>query len=88
MVVFPVRKVHDMKLEEPAHPPRLVYLVRCWLVETEHGPVWRASIEDSLNAERRCFANLNALFEFLSGRTADYLTQNAIPESTKAKDRD
>jgi hypothetical protein len=47
----------------------LAYLVRCWPVETEEGFVWRAAIEGAYDAERRRFADLNALFAFLKERT-------------------
>ncbi len=58
-----------MKSKAYARSPHLVYLVRCWPVETENGPVWRASVEDPHNAERHNFANLDALFAFLERET-------------------
>jgi hypothetical protein len=58
-----------MKSKTHARSPRLVYLVRCWPVETENGPVWRATVEDPHNAERRNFADLDALFAFLERET-------------------
>jgi len=61
-----------MELEREVTAPRLAYLVRCWLVETEQGPVWRAAVEDPYTAEHRGFANLNALFEFLTQETTTH----------------
>jgi len=70
----------DTPPEARLSPPRLAYLVRCWLVETEHGPVWRASIEDSHTTVRRRFADLDALFTFLEETTGAYLTQDNIKQ--------
>lgn len=58
-----------MELEREATAPRLAYLVRCWLVETEQGPVWRAAVEDPYTTGHRSFADMNALFEFLTKET-------------------
>ena len=62
------------EVEGPA--PRLAYLVRCWLVETEHGPVWRASVEDPHSGERHTFADLNGAFAFLGESTAAFLQRH------------
>jgi hypothetical protein len=59
-----------MKPEASVPLPRLVYLLRCWPVETEQGPVWRVSVEGAHDSEHRNFADLNALFEFLEEKTA------------------
>lgn len=58
-----------MRNERDAPAPRLAYLVRCWLVETEHGPVWRATAEGLYGAERRTFADLRAFFDFMIEKT-------------------
>jgi len=58
-----------MTFEPEAPTPRLAYLVRCWLVETEQGLIWRASFEDPHSTRRRNFADLGALFAFLEGET-------------------
>jgi len=58
-----------MKFEPEASTPRLAYLVRCWLVETEQGPVWRASAEDPHSGELHAFADLPALMAFLKDQT-------------------
>lgn len=49
--------------------PRLAYLVRCWMVKTEQGLVWRASVEDPYSNERRNFSDLSRLFAFLEQET-------------------
>ncbi len=41
------------------------YLLRLWRVETGARPVWHASLEDPHTGERKGFANLNSLFDFL-----------------------
>jgi hypothetical protein len=50
-------------------PARLAYLVRLWPVETEHGLVWRATAQDPYSAEHHSFADLQALFKFLTQKT-------------------
>ncbi len=59
-----------MKSEDESPTPYLVYLVRCWPVKTEQGLVWRASLENPHNNERRRFADLLALYRFLDEKTA------------------
>jgi len=46
------------------------YVLRLWQVTIEGQPVWRASLESALTGERRGFANLEDLFEFLREETA------------------
>jgi hypothetical protein len=45
------------------------YLLRLWRVTEKDGPVWRASLERPGTHRRHCFANLEALFEFLRTET-------------------
>ena len=47
----------------------LAYLVRLWVVHDNGGVVWRASVEDAHMGERRAFANLAGLFDFLQAAT-------------------
>ena len=47
----------------------LAYMLRLWRVNPEAGPVWRASLEDSLTGDRLGFAGLEELFEFLRVQT-------------------
>ena len=53
-------------------PPRyFAYLLRLWCVDTNGEVAWRASLEDSHAGERRGFANLDQLFEFLQELTLE-----------------
>jgi hypothetical protein len=76
-----------MDFEPEAPSPRLAYLVRCWLVETEEGPVWRASVEDPYTAEQRTFADLRSALAFLGKKATVVLEQhtrrNSIAEQRK-----
>ena len=45
----------------------LAYLVRLWTVHHNGDLVWRASAENAHTGERRAFADLAGLFEFLRG---------------------
>lgn len=70
-----------MDFEPEAPSPRLAYLVRCWLVETTEGPVWRASVENPYTAERHTFADLNGAFAFLAEETETVLEQHTRRKS-------
>ena len=41
------------------------YVLRLWQVTIEGQPVWRASLESALTGQRRGFANLEDLLDFL-----------------------
>lgn len=43
----------------------LSFLLRLWRMEQNEHCTWRASLEDTHTGERRGFANLEALVEFL-----------------------
>ncbi len=47
----------------------LAYMLRLWQVEVDGDLVWRASLESPHTGERRGFASLEALFDFLRERT-------------------
>jgi hypothetical protein len=47
----------------------LAYLLRLWQVRCEKGLAWRASLESARAGERRGFASLDELFDFLRERT-------------------
>ncbi len=47
----------------------VAYLLRLWRSETDGEAVWRASIESPTTGERRGFANIDQLFEFLREET-------------------
>jgi len=53
-----------------ANPKKyLAYLLRLWQVDENDRPVWRASLEDPRTGERRGFASLEMLVEFLRDQT-------------------
>ena len=47
----------------------LAYMVRLWAVQRNGDVVWRASAENAHTGERRAFADLAGLFEFLQAAT-------------------
>jgi hypothetical protein len=47
----------------------LAYLLRLWQAGGEEEPDWRALVEDAHTGERRGFASLERLFEFLRTET-------------------
>ena len=49
----------------------LAYLVRLWAVHHNGGVVWRASAENPHTGERRAFADLAGLFDFLLAEVAE-----------------
>jgi hypothetical protein len=49
--------------------PYLAYLLRLWQVDTEQGPVWRASLQSADGSERQAFGDLARLSAFLAART-------------------
>ncbi|MFQ5593203.1 MAG: hypothetical protein ACE5HA_03555 [Anaerolineae bacterium] len=55
------------------HPDYLSYLLRLWRVVDEvsgdERGVWRASLESALTGERKGFAGLDDLFDFLRRQT-------------------
>jgi hypothetical protein len=54
----------------PTHPRAYrAYLLRLWQVECDGQPEWRASLEDTHTGERRGFADLARLFNFLQNQT-------------------
>ena len=47
----------------------LAYMLRLWQVGSAGEQTWRAMLESPHTGERRGFANLDALFEFLREQT-------------------
>jgi hypothetical protein len=45
--------------------PYISYLLRLWVVKNQVGCVWRCSVENVLTGERKGFANLESLCDFL-----------------------
>ena len=63
----------------------LSYLLRLWRVESEKGPIWRASLQSPHTAERMNFNDLSALYSYLEEKLLEFSKdQNAKEgESTK-----
>lgn len=61
--------------QRKSRPDYVSYLLRLWRVNGDDGPhprekaVWRASLEDPNTRERKAFASLDDLFDFLRERT-------------------
>jgi hypothetical protein len=58
----------DVTGHSPPRPYR-AYLLRLWQVEGDDRPAWHASLEDPHTGERRGFADLAGLFEYLEEQT-------------------
>lgn len=58
----------------------LSYLLRLWQTSDREDAVWRASLESPGTGERRGFASLEDLFDFLQAQTASCRDQ---PEQRK-----
>jgi hypothetical protein len=50
-------------------PDYVSYLLRLWRAKEKGSVVWRASLQSPQARERRGFANLDALFNFLRRQT-------------------
>ncbi len=50
-------------------PKYRAYLLRLWHTQSTDDPRWRASLEDSHTGERRAFATLAQLVQFLEAET-------------------
>lgn len=61
-------------------PDYLSYLLRLWRVSGEGEAPWRASLESPHTGERRGFANLDRLCEFLQRETG------AVPDTREDQD--
>ncbi len=51
----------------------LAYMLRIWLVRDNRQTLWRASVENAQTGERRGFASLDDLFEYLQSQAAAML---------------
>ncbi len=51
----------------------LAYMLRIWLVRDNQQILWRASVENAQTGERRGFASLDELLEFLQSQAAAML---------------
>jgi hypothetical protein len=52
-----------------AGEPYFSYLLRLWLVENREGFLWRCSVENVQTGERKGFASLESLCNFLCQET-------------------
>gem|GEM_PF-2057545 len=51
------------------HPHYCSYLLRLWQTSNGERQIWRASLESPGSGNRRGFASLDELFEFLAAQT-------------------
>ena len=54
----------------------LAYMLRLWQVSSDGEPTWRASVESPHSGERKGFASLDDLFDFLRRQTGPVLDAN------------
>ncbi len=54
----------------------LAYLLRLWRVSGEGTPAWRASLQSPQTRERRGFASLDDLFDFIREQTDTAVNEN------------
>ena len=64
------------------HPNYASYLLRLWKAEEQGQRIWLASLENALTGERKNFASLAALVQFLQdqfGELADSSQASELP---------
>lgn len=66
-----------MTTQEPRY---LAYMLRLWQVRDKEKIIWRASLEDARTGERRGFASLESLFEFLKEQSQGNIIQSQVSE--------
>ena len=59
----------------------LSYMLRLWQTRDGEKRVWRASLEIPGTGERRGFASLKELFDFLEARAEGPVEQNRDPDT-------
>ena len=64
-----------MRTQEPRY---FAYMLRLWQVASDEELAWRASLESPRTGERRGFASLEALFEFLREQTESQPQSQAV----------
>ena len=69
-----------MRTREPRY---FAYMLRLWQAGSGEEHIWRASLESPRTSERRGFANLEALFNFLEKHTRS-LERQAQPKDIGA----
>lgn len=65
------------------HRRYLSYMLRMWETCNGESQIWRASLESPGGGERRGFANLQSLMDFLERRTSQL-----CPQDEQAPDED
>ncbi|MDY7080124.1 MAG: hypothetical protein SXV54_24855 [Chloroflexota bacterium] len=63
----------------------LSYLLRLWQTSSDGEEIWRASLEIPGTGERRGFASLQDLFDFLQARTGEPVEQNRDPDTQEGR---
>jgi hypothetical protein len=63
-------------------PRYLSYLLRLWETSNGEARIWRASLESPGSGQRRGFANLQSLIDFLEAQTGQTtLTSRSAPQN-------
>jgi hypothetical protein len=65
-------------------PHYLAYMLRLWEVASDEELAWRASLESPHTGERRGFASLEVLFEFLEEQTGRQIDPHILPPGPAA----
>lgn len=61
----------------------VAYLLRLWRVKEEGKTTWRASLQSPQTRERRGFASLDALFDFLQHQTETALDSEGSEQPSR-----
>ena len=69
-------------------PPYLSYLLRLWLAGSNDQPEWRLVLIDPQTGERRGFASLEALMDYLQTRMKEVTSSEAGAHSTALRFRE
>ena len=64
----------------------LSYLLRLWQTSDGTKQIWRASVESPGTGERRGFASLEDLFDFLQAQTGTLVEQDCAPDTDAGKE--
>ena len=66
--VFLTRLPYNIVMND-SQRSHISFLLRLWQVESQSIPVWRASLEDPATGERKGFADMEALMQYLNSVT-------------------
>ena len=71
-----------------AHKERYkAFLLRLWQVNQNGDHIWRASLEDTRTGERRGFASLEALMEYLRAQIKGDEKDNPVKPTSERPDK-